>query len=280
MTLYSLLRPLLFTLPPERAHRLAILALSFVRGSAGRASILRWRSRLPGSASLADRARRRLRQGWRRWPMPCSARASASSRLERSRPSRSAGNPRPRLFRLTEDRAVINRLGFNSRGQAGARERLGQRGDRPRHRRDQHRREQGVAEPHRRLCRRRAQHGEAGDLSDGEYLLAEHPRAARTAGRRRTRRAAGERAGGARQGSPADLPQGRARSRAGRDRRHRPHRDRPSGRRADYCQYDRQPAAADLAPCRRKRWAVRRRCATWHSKDCAISASRPAGYCR
>ena len=26
------------------------------------------------------------------------------------------GNPRPRLFRLTEDRAVINRLGFNNQG--------------------------------------------------------------------------------------------------------------------------------------------------------------------
>ena len=27
-----------------------------------------------------------------------------------------AGNPRPRLFRLTEDRAVINRMGFNNEG--------------------------------------------------------------------------------------------------------------------------------------------------------------------
>jgi dihydroorotate dehydrogenase len=27
-----------------------------------------------------------------------------------------AGNPRPRLFRLTEDRAVINRMGFNNKG--------------------------------------------------------------------------------------------------------------------------------------------------------------------
>ena len=27
-----------------------------------------------------------------------------------------AGNPRPRLFRLTQDRAVINRMGFNNRG--------------------------------------------------------------------------------------------------------------------------------------------------------------------
>jgi dihydroorotate dehydrogenase len=46
-------------------------------------------------------------------------------------PEPQPGNPRPRMFRLKEDRAVINRLGFNSRGQAVARERLERRGDRP-----------------------------------------------------------------------------------------------------------------------------------------------------
>jgi dihydroorotate dehydrogenase len=34
------------------------------------------------------------------------------------------GNPKPRLFRLVEDRAVINRMGFNNGGQAAALERL------------------------------------------------------------------------------------------------------------------------------------------------------------
>ncbi len=34
------------------------------------------------------------------------------------------GNPRPRLFRLVPDRAVINRMGFNNRGAAAAAERL------------------------------------------------------------------------------------------------------------------------------------------------------------
>jgi dihydroorotate dehydrogenase len=34
------------------------------------------------------------------------------------------GNPRPRLFRLTEDRAVINRLGFNNGGQDAAMARI------------------------------------------------------------------------------------------------------------------------------------------------------------
>ena len=39
-----------------------------------------------------------------------------------------AGNPRPRLFRLTEDRAVINRMGFNNRGLEAFAERLARRG--------------------------------------------------------------------------------------------------------------------------------------------------------
>lgn len=35
-----------------------------------------------------------------------------------------AGNPKPRLFRLAEDEAVINRMGFNNGGQAAAHARL------------------------------------------------------------------------------------------------------------------------------------------------------------
>ena len=42
-------------------------------------------------------------------------------------PSRKRGNPKPRLFRLVEDRAVINRMGFNNAGQAAAFERLRRR---------------------------------------------------------------------------------------------------------------------------------------------------------
>lgn len=37
------------------------------------------------------------------------------------------GNPRPRLFRLTEDRAAINRFGFNNDGMAAISERLSRR---------------------------------------------------------------------------------------------------------------------------------------------------------
>jgi dihydroorotate dehydrogenase len=43
-------------------------------------------------------------------------------------PKPQAGNPRPRLFRLTEDRAVINRMGFNNRGLEAYAARLALRG--------------------------------------------------------------------------------------------------------------------------------------------------------
>src|SRR5690606_10525529 len=39
-------------------------------------------------------------------------------------PQPQTGNPRPRLFRLREDRAVINRMGFNNDGQPAVFDRL------------------------------------------------------------------------------------------------------------------------------------------------------------
>src|SRR5438477_10150934 len=38
------------------------------------------------------------------------------------------GNPKPRMFRLTRDRALINRMGFNNDGAAAAARRLAHRG--------------------------------------------------------------------------------------------------------------------------------------------------------
>ncbi|MGX5849330.1 quinone-dependent dihydroorotate dehydrogenase [Mesorhizobium sp. PL10] len=42
-------------------------------------------------------------------------------------PLRQSGNPKPRIFRLTEDDAVINRLGFNNEGHEAAEKRLAAR---------------------------------------------------------------------------------------------------------------------------------------------------------
>ena len=44
-------------------------------------------------------------------------------------PRSQGGNPRPRLFRLSEDEAVINRMGFNNEGYAAVLERLRRRRD-------------------------------------------------------------------------------------------------------------------------------------------------------
>jgi dihydroorotate dehydrogenase len=44
-------------------------------------------------------------------------------------PRPQAGNPRPRLFRLREDRAVINRMGFNNEGLDAVKARLEARQD-------------------------------------------------------------------------------------------------------------------------------------------------------
>jgi dihydroorotate dehydrogenase len=46
-------------------------------------------------------------------------------------PRAQQGNDKPRLFRLNEDRAVINRLGFNNRGQPAAFDRLQRCGNLP-----------------------------------------------------------------------------------------------------------------------------------------------------
>lgn len=46
-------------------------------------------------------------------------------------PRPQAGNPRPRLFRLGEDQAVINRMGFNNEGHAAVLQRLRRRKGKP-----------------------------------------------------------------------------------------------------------------------------------------------------
>lgn len=131
MTLYSLLRPLLFTLDPERAHRLAVTALK-----------MRSKDRRPHfGPSLA------IEVAGIRFPSPIGLAAGFDKDGEVAdallglgfgfveigtvTPEPQPGNPRPRLFRLKEDEAVINRLGFNSAGQARARERLERRAARP-----------------------------------------------------------------------------------------------------------------------------------------------------
>ncbi len=112
------------------------------------------------------------------------------------------GNPRPRLARLTADRAVVNRMGFNNDGaEAVARRLAARRLDRTGRRaggaaRHQHRQDQGGARGVRRP-RLREEHHPAHAvrrLPGRQRLLTEHAGAARPPGGREARAAPRRRA--------------------------------------------------------------------------------------
>mgnify|MGYP002777022298 CR=1 FL=1 len=127
MPVYPLLRPLIFRLDAERAHRATIAALKWIPS--------RRPPRLPASLTTSV--------GGIGFPSPVGLAAGFDKDAEAFAamlalgfgfvevgtltPRPQAGNPRPRLFRLAEDRAVINRLGFNNRGQDDALGRLADR---------------------------------------------------------------------------------------------------------------------------------------------------------
>lgn len=123
--LFPLLRPLLGALDPERAHALTIEALRLINTT----------------AAPADEDRRlRVHALGLDFPNPFGLAAGFDKNAQVTEamlrfgfgfveagtvtPRPQAGNPKPRIFRLTEDRAVINRLGFNNQGIAAARQRL------------------------------------------------------------------------------------------------------------------------------------------------------------
>jgi dihydroorotate dehydrogenase len=122
--LYSLLRPLLFALDAERAHHLSLRLLRL----------------MPTPAPLEPDPMLAQTVAGIAFPNPVGLAAGYDkdglvahkvhglgfgfAELGTLTPLRQAGNPQPRLFRLVEDRAVINRMGFNNSGQAAAAERV------------------------------------------------------------------------------------------------------------------------------------------------------------
>ena len=124
MALYPLLRPLVFAFDAERAHRLTIAALKPMPGGRPPA----------GDGTLA------VDLAGLSFPNPIGLAAGFDKDAEVYRqmlglgfgfaeigtltPLPQTGNPRPRLFRLPEDRAVINRMGFNNGGLEAAKARL------------------------------------------------------------------------------------------------------------------------------------------------------------
>ena len=133
--MFAALKPLLFALDPEAAHNATIAALKagqrtrLVPRAPADDPILATRlagMALPNPIGLAagfdkdaDVPDAMLRLGF--------GFVECGSVCPRPQP----GNPQPRLFRLVEDRAVINRFGFNSLGLEHARSRLAARAGRP-----------------------------------------------------------------------------------------------------------------------------------------------------
>jgi dihydroorotate dehydrogenase len=118
--LYPLIRPLLRALPAEAAHRLTLTALACGLGSlvAGRAepdppSLKQtlWGRDFPNPIGIAAGFDKDARV-----PDALLRLGFGFAEIGTVTPRPQPGNPKPRLFRLDEDAAVINRLGFNSRG--------------------------------------------------------------------------------------------------------------------------------------------------------------------
>lgn len=131
MALYSLFRPLIFCLDAERAHRLMIrgLKLTPARAVAQNDPILATRVAgldFPNPVGLAAGFDKDAEV-----PDQMLGFGFGFVEVGTLTPLSQIGNPRPRLFRLAEDHAVINRMGFNNGGQGAAHERLLRRNARP-----------------------------------------------------------------------------------------------------------------------------------------------------
>src|ERR687893_2368624 len=132
----SLLRPALFRLDPESAHEFALHTLStslateaarrvasrrFARSPFGELERFGLKFKNPtGLAAGFDKNGKVARQ--------LAALGFGFVEVGTVTHLAQAGNPQPRLFRLPEDRALINRLGFNNEGAAALARRIARDG--------------------------------------------------------------------------------------------------------------------------------------------------------
>jgi len=123
--LFDAALPLLRALPPETAHRLTIRALA--AGLAPRhpiaatpnLAVKRWRRTFPNPVGLAAGFDKHAEV-----PDAMLGFGFGFVEVGTITPRPQPGNPKPRLFRLKEDEALINRFGFNSEGLPAAAARL------------------------------------------------------------------------------------------------------------------------------------------------------------
>lgn len=126
---YALLRPALFLIDPERAHRLTIDALKLMpAGSPPRPGALATTVaglHFPNPLGMAPGFDKDAEV-----PDAVLGLGFGFTEIGTVTPLPQPGNPKPRLFRLAEDRAVINRMGFNNHGHSAAHARLVKRAQR------------------------------------------------------------------------------------------------------------------------------------------------------
>jgi dihydroorotate dehydrogenase len=133
---YEWLRALLFRVDPERVHHLTLSALALASSSSTARALLRRAFsyedpslavdvlglRLPNPLGLAagyDKEGRAL--------LGLACLGFGHVELGTVTPLPQPGNPRPRIFRLPEDRALINRMGFPNKGAEALLRRIGAR---------------------------------------------------------------------------------------------------------------------------------------------------------
>ncbi|MFI5196866.1 MAG: quinone-dependent dihydroorotate dehydrogenase [Chitinophagales bacterium] len=135
-TIYYLLRKILFFIDAERVHHWVMKRLSFAYSIGVLRSLLKacfvvkkpslertlWGIKFPNPVGLAAGFDK---DGEYTDPLACLGFGFIEIGTVTPRPQ--PGNPRPRLFRLPADYALINRMGFNNEGAAAAAKKLKQR---------------------------------------------------------------------------------------------------------------------------------------------------------
>ncbi len=113
-----IISPLLFSLPPEAAHRAAIFALAhlpwiFPRATVPELPITLWGRRFSNPVGLAAGFDKDA-EAWR----GLSRLGFGFLELGTVTPKPQQGNPKPRIFRDSSTQSVINRMGFPGKGAA------------------------------------------------------------------------------------------------------------------------------------------------------------------
>lgn len=130
--LYPLAWPLIRRLDPEEAHKLAIKALSsgffptLARPDPPALATSLWGLRFPNPVGMAAGFDKSAEA-----PDALLQMGFGFVEVGTVTPMPQEGNPKPRLFRLAEDEAIVNRMGFNNDGAVQVRGRLARHKNRP-----------------------------------------------------------------------------------------------------------------------------------------------------